>query len=111
MTPSVPITTSSVWSDHAPPPSLSTDPILQIESTATVRAAHDLAALIGSSVDDAIAFAVRTQLHRERALQPSPEQRLAAIHEFVTTLAEAPISDVSDTVAATPPAAEEVAGR
>ncbi|MDO8185497.1 type II toxin-antitoxin system VapB family antitoxin [Conexibacter sp. JD483] len=91
MKPSIPDTTSDVWSDLAPPCGLSTELVLQIESTATVRAACDLAELLDSSVDDAIAFALRMQLRRERALQPSPEQRLKAIHEFVTTLAHLPL--------------------
>ncbi len=93
MTPSIPITTSSVWSRPAPPPALSTDSALRIESTEAVQAACELAERLGASVDDAVAFALRAQLRRERAQVPSAERRLQAIHEFVTTLAEMPTAD------------------
>lgn len=91
MAPSIPITTSSVWSESIPPLALSTEPVLRIESTAAVRAACDLAALLDAPVDDAVTFAIRAQLLRERSPQPSPEQRLRAIHEFVATLAQDPV--------------------
>lgn len=90
MTPSIPITTSSVWSHPAPPPALSTESALHIESAEAMQAACELAERLGTSVDDAVAFALRAQLRRERAQVPSAERRLQAIHEFVTTLAEMP---------------------
>jgi hypothetical protein len=96
MNSSIPVTTSSVWSEQLPPLAHSTELILRFESTATARAACDLAALLDTSVDDAVAFAVRTQLRRERALHPSPEKRLEAIREFVTTLADLPLLDDPD---------------
>jgi hypothetical protein len=93
MTTSIPITTSSMWSQVPPRPDLSTEPVLHIESPAVVQAACDLATLLDAPVEEAIAFALHAQLRRERALQPSPEQRLRAIHAFVSSLAELPIAE------------------
>lgn len=85
-----------MWSQVPPRPVLATEPILRIESTEAVSAACDLATLLDAPIADAVAFALRTQLRRERALQPSPEQRLRAIHEFVSALAQMPVDDEHD---------------
>ncbi len=82
-----------MWSETTPPLALSTELVLRVESTAAVRAACDLAALLDAPVEDAVTFAIRAQLLRERSLQPSPEQRLQAIHEFVVALAQHPVLD------------------
>jgi len=81
-----------MWS-HVPPCSdLSTEPALRLESTQTVQAARDLATLLDVPVEEAVDVALQAQLRRERAMHPSPEERLRAIHEFVSSLAQLPVS-------------------